>query len=658
MENQERLIEEVFEATRLLGRNSSYIRKIPEWREAMIASTLKTMMAKTGNCKKDEKGRPIATVRVKHYVNTAFIALKISQGLFPKDKDFTNGVALAALAHDLGQWPFGHDGDEAAKFASKENNGGPRLHNIEGMDKFRFRYSKEVINAINSGRIISEESKKRGIAEQELRERIERKLEPEIDKKIQEEIEKNGNLPKKAVEIMAMAIGNHNGERGTANIVPDYTRTFEEVCKDAEKTYFDAREDKNMISCNIVDAIVKISDQISSITYDIIDGKRSGIEDEIYEGWADPISKVLQITEEEATLRLKGNDKELNRLALDLQDKLIESVVRSSDKTKINMDLAPLLYGVSNETGEMIVPGLRTFNMTEHIVYTSSAETEVLLNNMVSGLTDKLSEAILDENGTFYSELNEVFRISSNNPLRRIKEKGLIQKMNDNNGELKDFYKYIVKTSPEEYNFNKKIVKKRETQYFRKIIEKAASKRENIVEGIDSRSLRNSTAYLVEEYMVSPSYESMTPDENGNYSDEEIKIMLDRINTFLKAKPVEKINHLSLLIDKHKYILGVEGAAEKISTGKRKINTDQQIAARLAIGYINTLSDKELIELAGKLEVLKNEDKKAFTVTYDPNKKENPYNTKASRIAAKNYEEGANKLNKGTTQSDDNEYSL
>lgn len=645
MENQDKLIEEVFEATRLLGRNSNYIRRIPELKEVMKAALLKTMMSKPGNSKKDEKGRPIATVRTRHYSNTAFIALNIAKGLFPEDEDFAKGVAVAALYHDLGQWPFGHEGDEAAKFASKEYNGGPRLHNIEGMDKFRFRYSKSVIDTINSGRIIREESKKRGISEQELRERLERRLEPEVDKKIQEEIKKNGDLPKKASEIISMAIANHNGERGTANIVPDYTRTFEDVCNDAQKTYFDAREDKNMVSCNIVDAIVKISDQISSITYDIIDAKRGGMEDEIYEGWADPISKVLQITEEEAALRLKGNNDKLDKLARDLQDKLIESVVKCSDKTKIDMDLAQLLYGVTKKSGEMIVPGLRTFNMTEHTVYTSSAEIEVHLNNIVSGLTDKLSESILDEDGTFYSELNQAFRISANNPLRKIKEKNLIQKMNAND-DLEDFYKYIVKTSPEEYSFNKQIVKKREAQYFRKIITKAVSRRENIVEGLDSRSPRNSTAYLVEEYMVSPSYESMIPDENGNYSDEEIKNMLDRINTFLKAKPVEGINHLSLLVDRHKYILGVEGAAEKISTGKRKINTDQQIAARLVIGYINTLSDKELIELASRMEVIGDEDKKVFTKPYDPNRKGNPYRTKSSKIAAMNYEVG-------TTQGED-----
>lgn len=649
MENQDKKIEEVIELTRLLGRNSNYIRRNPELKRVMEKALLKTMMLKPEKSKKDERGRPIATVRTRHYSNTAVIALNIASGIRPGDEEFAKGVALAALYHDLGQWPLGHEGDEAAKYASKENNGGPRLHNIEGMDKFRFRYAKQVINEINSGRIINEESERSGIPERELKERIERGLEPDVEAKIKEETEKNGDLPRKAVEIIAMSIANHNGERGTANIKPDYTRTFEEVCKDAEKTYFDAREDKNMKSCNIVDSIVKISDQISSITYDIIDAKRGGIENEIYEGWADPISKILQISEEDATIRLKGNNSELDRLVKDLQDKLIESVIRCSSETQINMDLGPLLYGVTSQTGEMITPGLRTFNMTEHTVYTSSAEIEVQLNNIVSGLTDRLVESLLDEDGIFISEVNEIFRISENNPLRKMKERSLIQQMINDDG-LDEFYKYIAKTSPEEYKFNKKIVKKREAQYFSDIIKKAVSKRENIIQSIEPRSPRKSTAYLVEEYVISPNYEAIIPDENNNYSDNQIKNMLDRINAFLKVKPVEGINHLSLLVNRHKYIMGVDGAAEKISTGKRKLNTDQQIAARLAIGFINTLNDRELIELASHLELIDDESKKIFTTPYDPFNKTNPYRTKSSKITAMNYKAGMTKL--------DNELSL
>lgn len=648
MEKQSDKEKEVIEATRLIGKNNLCIRRMPKLKAVMANALLKTMMVKPGNSKKDEQGRAIATTRTRHYANTGYIALEIARGLFPKDEDFAKGVAVAALLHDLGQWPFGHDGDEAAKYASKEYNGGPRLHNIEGMDKFRFRYAQDVIDVINSGRIIMEECKKRNIAEEELKERLNIGLEPEIEQKIQKETEKNGDLPNKAIEVICMSIANHNGERGTANIEPDYNRTFEEFITDSQKTYFDAREDKNMVSCNIVDAIVKISDQISSIPFDIIDAKRAGIEDEIYEGWADPISKVLKISTEDAIKKLKGNNKQLYKLARNLQEELIKSVIRSSTKQKIGMDLSSLLYGVTNQSGEIITPGLRTFNMSEHISYASSAEMEVYLNNIMSGLTDKLSKKILDENGIFYPELNEIFRISSNKPLRNLKEQSLIKDMNKNDN-LEDFYSYIVKTSAEEYKYNKEIVRKREIQYFGDIIKTAIENRENIINGNENRSPRNSTGYLIEEYILSPDYEAIIPDENNNYSDGQIKDMIDRINTFLATKHTNGTSHLSLLVDKHNYILQeTEGTKEvqKITIGKRRLNTDQQIAARLVISYLNTLNDRELIDLAEQFELINDEEKEEFTKPYSSDNKA-PHRTKASKIAAKNYENSNNEEYKG-----------
>lgn len=637
----------VFEATRLIGRNSKYIRKNSRLQKIMKNSTMKTMMAKTINSKKSKYGRPIVTTRTRHYANTAMIAYKIAEGIFNKEpefsgkekeiEEFARGVAISALYHDLGQWPYGHDGDEAAKYASKEYNGGARLHNIEGRDKFRFRYAKEVIKEINSGKILEEESKKRGISIKKLEERIEIGLEPEVAEKIEKETKNNSQLTKKAIQIIEMSIANHNGERGTANIVPNYLRTYEEFDIDSEKVYYDPREDKNMVSCNIVDAIVKISDQISSIPFDIIDAKRAGIEDEISDNWADPISKVLNISKEEAIKLLKGNNRELVKLAQNLQDKLIESIVKNSNKRKIDMDIAPFLYGKESPRGELLVAGLRTFNMTEHIAFTSNVKMEILLNNKVSELTELLVGKLLDENKTFYMELNELFRIPASNPVRKYKEKKTLTSMSDN-PDLEDFYRYITETSAEEYLFNKKIVKKREVQHFKEIIKEVESKRNNIIQGIESRSPRKSTGYLVESYMLSPSYVSIEKNKEGDYSDTEIEKMLDRINAYLKVNPVEEIKHLSLSISKHKYIEGVDGAAEKISVGKRKINTDEQIASRLVIGFINELSDVQLVELMNKLKILSDEDKKVINEPYNSDKKE-PYNTKASRIGSMNYKE-------------------
>lgn len=613
MESIELKEKKIIEATRLIGRNERYIKH--ELKQEMITAWEKTMMVEPLKSVRDEKGRPIATTRLLHYANTALIAIKIADGIYKNDIEFSRGVGIAALLHDFRQTPFGHNGEAAFKFASKQNNGGARLHNVESAMQLWYRYSNRIKDAINSGKIIEDEAKKRNITRKELKERINSGLEPEIANKIHEEEEKNKELSDEAVKIIVMAAGNHNGERGKSHIKPNLNRTFEQFMETAKNTYIDVAEDKNMESCNIVDAIVKIADQISSITLDIIDAKRAGIEDEIFEGWAGPISKILQITEEEAKNRLKGSNKELKRLAIDLQNRFIEDIIKNSSKNEIKMSIAHLLYGATDSKGQVIENGLRTFNMTEHTAYTSTAIEEVALNNMVSGLTDILSKTILDENQTFSPELNEIFRISENSPIRKIKENRLNINYNGNEC-LKDFYRYVTELSSGEYKMNKQVVKKMEVQYYRKIIEKTLNRRNNILDNTEVRSPRKSTEYLIEEYMLSPSYEAMEADENGNYSDEEIKNMIDRINAFLRANPVEGIKHLSLLVQRKKYQIGVDGQAEKVSINKIKMNTDQQIAARVSISFLNTLNDRQLIDLAYNLGILKEEDKKIFEEQY------------------------------------------
>lgn len=634
----------VLETIRYLGKNSRFLRKT--LKDVMVTAWGKTMMVKPLQSRKDEKGRVIATTRLKHYANTASIAREIAKGLLPNDKDFAQGVSDLALCHDLGQHPFGHNGEAASTKASKQYNGGATLHNIEGSIKTHFRYRDKIKEALICGRIIENEAEKRNMTIEELKEKIEIGFYPEVEQLIQKSYEENEQLADEAVNLIAIAAGNHNGERGTANIIPDYTRTFEEVFETAKKTYMDVNEDKNMKACNIGDAIAKIADQISSIPLDIIDAKRAGIEDEIFEGWAEPISKILQITEEESKQKLKGNDKDLEKLAIQLQKKLIDNVIENSNMREINMSLAPLLYGRTDSEGQVILNGLRTFNLREHTTYTSTAKEEMLLNNAMADLTHILSKLVLEEDGTFSTRLNEVFRISSKNPIRKAKEKVLISNFS---GEeyLKEFYEYVVNLSGEEYQFHKDIVKKKEVQYYRKKIEDTLRKRENLNSSIELRSPRKSTNYLIEEYMLSPNYEAMKPDESGNYSDLEVKNMIERINVFLHSNPVEGMKHLALSVGSYKYQIGVEGEVEKISTGRKLLNTDQQIAARLALSYLNNLNDKEFIDLACSAGVLSKKERKEFEKPYTEysgkRRGECGHITKSMKYAMKDYREGETK---------------
>lgn len=231
------------------------------------------------------------------------------------------------------------------------------MHNIEGSINLYFRQYDKIKNAMDSGEIVEKEAR----ARKEEREHIEdviknlyqgikRGQEPLLAKRISENAKKNAKLDDKAIKIIIMSAGNHNGERGRGHIIPK-TRTFEEFYENAKKTFFNKEEDKNMVSCNIVDAIVKISDQLSSIPFDPIDGVRSGLEDNMNEEWAIPLSNLLEISLEEATQRLNGNNKELEKLAYDVQNKFVDNVIENSNENEINMspDFEDLLYGKLNQ---------------------------------------------------------------------------------------------------------------------------------------------------------------------------------------------------------------------------------------------------------------------------------------------------------------------
>ena len=616
-EELERREQEVFEALRLLGKNSAYIKRTlkPEMKTAMD----KTMMVKVAHSIVNDNGVVNATTRGKHYPNTGIIAYKIAKGLFPGDEELARGIQICAMYHDYGQCPFGHDGEQAATKASSNYNGGPIPHNSEGARRLYFREFGKLKEAINTGKIIEEEATKRikleqskenfdddefkrrlKLKENELKEDIKLGLEPELSNKIKKQVQENGELTDEAIKLIITAAGNHNGERGTANITPDYSITFDDFWKGIQDTYLDEKANNKLITCNIADAITKLADQISSIPFDMIDGVRSGIEDNIPNEWVTPVSKILRISEDEAQKRLEGNEQELNILALELQDKLINSVIENSNPRKIDMSLAELLYGLNGEIG------LRTPNFNQHIIHTSTAEEEILLDNMISDLTEKLSREILDDKGVFLPNINEIFRLSENNSSRTSKENAL-KRAYKGNEYSRDFYNYCIEISAEEYNFHKQIVKEKEAQYFRDIIENALKQTESSYR--IPRGYRGSMRYAVETAIES-GIDKVQPDKDGRYSDEKIKTMMGNINAYLRNNPVDGISNLNVTIPNTRYEIGRKYIED------REIGTDQQIAARIAISYLMTLNDRELLDLGSKIGVIDKESVQKFYTPY------------------------------------------
>lgn len=575
------------------------------------------------------------------------------------------GVAVCAMMHDYGQCPFGHTGEKALEKASQEHNGGPVLHNIIGAMRLYFRENGKIKKAINQGAIVEEEAKRRlqedGIDvnhkdyNSKLREcisQIESDLDlgnlPELQKKIEENAKNNGEKKtKRALELIVTSAGNHNGERGNSDIIPDYrANSFKDFLSRMQETFIDNEANKRLPIGNIIEAIVKLTDQISSIPLDMVDGRISGIENVISSDWEIPVSRILGISKEEVRKGLDGNDDVLKNLAFDLQAIFADDVIENSNPREIHMseEKSSLLYGKKATATEPPRIGIRTPNIIEHTQHTSTAEEEIILNNMFSDLVDILVKETLSGDGTpetkgkaFHPGLNGIFRMEDNNPHRYSNIERLRQYITRNgNNDLAGFYEYCLNTSKRQYDYLKDIVRKQEIQYFRSMMTETAKRYKEdpyFFPDADRGSVKRVIQVL---YQPQTPVEILPPEDGETYTDDEIAQIIENMNLYLEDNPIEGMKRLETMRAKTKEKMTKEGRITE--TYYRKISRDNQIAAHLAIEYLTTLSDYDVVELATKLKVIGKEELAVIKSKYTGEKGEGHLGN-ATRGTIKDYEE-------------------
>lgn len=532
------------------------------------------------------------TDRKIHIYNAADIGYRISKGIF-KDEEISKGIGLATLLHDMGQPAFGHQGENLSSKVSARKQGGPRPHNATGASQILYRFSNKIRKAINKGismEVIKKEAGLRRIGIEELSTKFNEGEEPELENKIRDRIKELEPMTTKAIEMLSMSAGRHNGERGTANILPNYDITFEDFNKVLERCFIYEGADKEMQSANMVDAIVKISDQISSIPLDMIDGKKGGLVIDIPKSYAEPASKILGVEEQEVSERLEKGNVELNRLVAEIQEKLIEDLVNSSNKQIIKLELASWLYGKKDrETGKTTVQGLRMPTYSEYLPYTSSEAEVTILQEAWYSCVDKLSNEILQPDRMFSRQLNALFRMEVDDP-RREKYIDSLKMQYSGKEEYKDFMEYIFKTTPEEYKFIKKNCHKYGVDLFR---EKLRNAKENFRN--ETSQYMSSSGDEIEQgilnYMYSSSEGISEPKDKKEYSDEEINEIYVKINNMRSMQ------------------------------GKKKLllQRDERIAAQLALGYIEyRFNDSKFVDFCLSIGAITEEGANVIRKPYDP----------------------------------------
>lgn len=594
---------------KFIGRYSKYIEN--ELKEELDRLKETTMMVHK------ERSLGQVSTRGTHIYNAANIAQQISRGIFDDD-EVAKGIGLATLLHDLGQPSFGHEGENISSKVSNKKHSGPRPHNATGATQILFRSSPKIRRGISEGiavDVISIEARNRDIPIDMLTQSLKEGKEPMLQEKIAKEVKKQEGRILEAIQLLAVSAGTHNGERGTANINPNHRIRFEDFYRVLEKCFIYQGADKEMQSLNMIDAIVKISDQISSIPYDMIDGKKGGIVIDIPDSYIDPVSQILGADKEEIRKRLNSDNEELNKLVIEIQKKLVQSLIKSSSKYAIRMDLDSLLYGRKDKTGQTIVQGLRMPTYAEYLPYTSSEKETEIMQEAWYNCTQQLSNEILEPNGMFPRQLNAIFRMEQDDPRRQIYQEGLKRQYRGRE-EFKDFFDYILQTSPQEYNF----IKANCHEYgVNKIREKLLSAKEKFMN--NTAQYKNENEGEIEQgilnYMFISNKGIPEPLDGKEYTDNEINEIYKSINAMRQIQGKKK-----LLLER-----------------------DERIATQLALGYIEyRFNDKTFIDFCVSIGAMTEEQANVVRTPYDPVLKSKyiPDSVKAAAIAyaeAENYDE-------------------
>ena len=619
---------------------------------ASINNVGKTMMFSTLRFPKDKKGISAPTTRFDHSANIGRVAYRLAEILEIGNTKQQLGIAFSAQNHDLGHNPFGHEAETAKKKVLEEYGGGISLHEPEGAVKTRYRYEKAIKEGIllapvirEARRIINEENKRNG---EEKTLRIDSSIEyiERVNKKINElllqinrgdnqlllgEINnqkaKYGPYLEEVIRLMEMAAGSHDGERGVPHIIPDYSIEYKDYWEKIFKTFLNKDAKKELGVGNIGAAIARITDQISYIVFDMIDGIRVGIESEIPEEWIEPVANILKITYEDAKQRLNGDDEDRYLLVLETQDRIIEDIADNSNSREINM---------SDRMKELLYAGLRAPNHENHILRSSSKEEEQILRKLFLELTDKMVNSIVDEKGAFNVSLNDLFHVSGKNKTRKNKEQAFIKGFQFDN-DLKEFLEYCAQTTSEEYDFYKKLAIAGEIDIFRPMIEDALKDR--LPGGYVSTSGydRGSIEFAIRSVIGRGSIDIIEPQSNGEYTDDQILDMINRINVSLRAKPIEGVKNLDFIVNREKQ--GLNGTI--IQT--RAIGRDERIAARIALGFLGSLTENEIVDLGKRLKILSDDEIEVLKKPYST--EEEHSSTESTDSAASNYDEARDEMN-------------
>lgn len=320
-----------------------------------------TMMIKT-----PRKFSKKTTQRYMHVKEVKKIATKIARRL-GLNEDL---VEIMAENHDIGHTFYGHDGEWMISEYLEKRGLGCLVHNAEGPRTLLFR--KEIYEKI-----------------------IEKIKEKEPDIKPWKL-----NIIRDNLWVIFDGMLTHNGELSNTEFTPNTQKTEEDFIEDLIRCYTEKGADRKIVPATIEGCLLRISDIISYVARDFVDGLREGLIDSIDDEYME-IFESFGISREEVEDAHESG--EWDSFIERIENSVIEDVIANSNKSHIRIsdEMAKKVYGLRAKNNRDIVS--KVTKETEQGVFPVIIETfmengiDILINEgIIADLNDNNGSTSID----------------------------------------------------------------------------------------------------------------------------------------------------------------------------------------------------------------------------------------------------------------------
>lgn len=463
------------------------------------------------------------TNRKTHMENVEGIAVEIAKKLGLH----IGTTRIIARNHDIGHTFLGHSGEWWLSNVKEDYGMGYYTHNALGPAEliYRQRIKEQILERIKEYNPNIKESELSRIA--------------------------------KSLWLIFDGINSHNGEKTESEFIPDKGKNEGKFLEELQGCFVKKGYDKTIMPATIEGCLIRLCDKISYVPYDMVDGLREGIIDEIDEEYAKVLTSLGISEEEIERCNIKRN---YEPIARKLQIIFTKDVIQNSSKGKIKMS-----NGISKAMHE-----LRNINNKRIVKYAVLQEDEATYPEAIRTLMKRFSSILLSSNNlqTLYSADSDL-EIS----------KRLLQQYKGTPDE--EFVRYVSEITPGEYEFTLDYITKATRQA---IEDEQDQARQAVLSGKDflpSNQFKKKGA-RIQRYIKYYKAKGITDD----YSEED------------KARDID------------------EEYARQMQPDAEYPNLKEKMALEFAARYLSTLNDFEFFNLLKSTNIITEEQARSLTRSY------------------------------------------